>query len=109
MPEPTPAKPGLKRIGELLQEAQILSDADLMKGLEYGKKTGMALGRVLTMLRLVSDGDLRAALHVQSLMKFENMPAPLAVRALLYMRENNCHIEWACKQVGWQNAKFKGD
>src|SRR6185437_16311686 len=109
MTEPTPQKPGLKRIGELLLEAQILSDADLAKGLEYGKKTGMALGRVLTMLRLVSETDLRAGLHVQSLMKFEGMPPPLAVRALRYMKDNSCHIEWACKQIGWQSQKFKDD
>jgi tetratricopeptide (TPR) repeat protein len=109
MNEPTPQKSGPKRLGELLLEAQILSDTDLTKGLEYGKKTGMPLGRVLTMLRLVPDADLRAALHVQSLMKFEGMPPPLAVRALRYMKENSCHIEWACKQVGWQSLKFKDD
>ena len=109
MTDPAPQKPGMKRLGELLVESGLLSENDLQKGLDYGKKTGMALGRVLTMLRLVSDVDLRAALQVQSMMKFEGLPSTLALRALRYMKENKVHIEWACKQVGWQTDKFKGD
>jgi tetratricopeptide (TPR) repeat protein len=109
MSESAPQKPGLKRIGELLTESGMLSESDLLKGLDYGKKTGMALGRVLTMMRLVPDADLRAALQVQSMMKFEGLPSALAVRSLRYMKENKVPIESACKQVGWQTDKFKGE
>lgn len=101
------ATPQIKRIGELFVESGFLSEPDLLRGLEYSKKTGMPLGRVLVMLRLASDIDLRAVLQVQSLMKFENMPGSLAVRALVFMKEKNVHIEWAVKQVGWQSDKFK--
>lgn len=107
--ENKPATSHVKRIGELFVEAKILSEPDLMKGLDYSKKTGMPLGRVLVMLRLASDADLRAVLHIQSMMKFENMPANIAVRALQYMKEKSVHIDWACKQVGWQSEKFRND
>ena len=104
------AKPGqMKRIGELFVESQLLSESEVQKGLEYGKKTGMPLGRVLVMLRLASDADLRAVLHVQQLMKFEGLPANLAVRALDYMRKNKVHIEWAVKKIGWESEKFRKD
>lgn len=67
----------------------------------------MPLGRVLVMLRLASDADLRAVLHVQQAMKFEGLPGQSAVRALSFMRENKVHIEWALKQIGWESAKFR--
>jgi tetratricopeptide (TPR) repeat protein len=99
----------MKRIGELFTEAGLLSQEDLKKGLDYGKKTSLPLGRVLVMLRLASDADLRAVLHVQQLMKFEGMPGNLAVRALQYMHERKVHIEWAVKQIGWESDKFRKD
>lgn len=100
---------GPKRIGELFVESGLLSAEDVEKGLDYGKKTALPLGRVLVMLRLASDADLRAVLHVQQLMKFEGMPGNLAVRALSYMREKKVHIEWAVRQIGWQSEQFKKD
>jgi tetratricopeptide (TPR) repeat protein len=99
----------MKRIGELFVESGLLSEQAVQKGLDYGRKTGMPLGRVLVMLRLASDVDLRAVLHVQQLMKFEGLPGNLAVRALSHMRENKVHIEWAVKQIGWESEKFRKD
>lgn len=104
---PTAAPP--KRIGDLFVESGLLSPENLQRGLEYGKKTALPLGRVLVMLRLASDADLRAVLHVQQLMKFEGMPGHLAVRALQHMHEKKVHIEWAVKQIGWQSDQFKKD
>jgi tetratricopeptide (TPR) repeat protein len=98
-----------KRIGDLFVESGLLSKEDLVKGLDYGKKTSLPLGRVLVMLRLASDVDLRAVLHVQQLMKFEGMPGAMAVRALTHMREKKVHIEWAVRQIGWQSEQFKKD
>jgi tetratricopeptide (TPR) repeat protein len=106
--EMTPTKTGPKRLGDLLVESNILSDADLQKGLDYGKKTGMALGKVLSMLRLVDEQNLRAVLHIQNLMKFEYLPGALGVRALKTMQETRGTIEDALKQHGWQSDRFKG-
>lgn len=100
--------PQQKRIGDLLVEAGILSAEELPKGLEYSKKTALPLGRVLIMLRCVTEEDLKAVLHVQTLMKFEGLPATLAVRALSQSREKGITLEDSLKQLGWQTDKFKG-
>lgn len=97
----------VKRLGDMLVEAEMLTPADLSNGLDYCKKTGLPLGRVLVMLRLVDDAKLRSALHVQSLMKFENMPGALAVKALSICQTEAISIEESCKKIGWTSDKFK--
>lgn len=96
---------GVKRLGELLVEADLLSPEDLKRGLEYGTKTTLPIGRVLVMLKLVDDENLRAALHIQSLMRFEKMPGTFAVRALKHMISKKVPIEESCRQLGWTSDK----
>jgi tetratricopeptide (TPR) repeat protein len=102
-----PSAIGIKRVGELFVESGLLSAEDLAKGLDYARKTGLPIGRVLVMLRMVSDQEVRAALHLQSLMKFEKMPPPLAVRAIAHSRAKQISIEEACVDLGWSSEKFK--
>src|SRR5262249_7901242 len=75
---------------------------------EYEKKTGLPLGRVLVMLRIVTDQNLQDVLHVQNLMKFEELPLALATKALSTAHEKNVPIDSALKMIGWVKDKFKG-
>jgi tetratricopeptide (TPR) repeat protein len=99
--------PPPKRIGELLSEAGMLTAENLQKGLDYARKTALPLGRVLIMLRAVSEEDLKYALQSQSLIKFESLPNSMAVRALTAAKQNRITLDEALKQIGWKSDKYQ--
>ncbi len=67
-PAQDPAKEGRarrKRLGEVLVDAGLVTDADVARALDVQKMGGGRLGGILVKLKLVSDADIRRALAEQ--------------------------------------------
>jgi hypothetical protein len=73
---------GQIRIGEILVEAQLLSEADLNEALEIAKDTGQLIGGVLVMSGFVSDKQLQLALSLQRQLREGTVDFDDAIRAL---------------------------
>ncbi|MBX9685406.1 MAG: tetratricopeptide repeat protein [Candidatus Obscuribacterales bacterium] len=69
------------RIGQILIESELISPKQLSNGLEYGRAKGIALGRVLKLLKVMSEGDIERALETQKLIRMGLSPV-LALAAL---------------------------
>ncbi len=54
-----------RRLGELLVEAGVVTDADVERALAVQKMGGGRLGSILVRLKLCTEEDMRAALHTQ--------------------------------------------
>lgn len=69
------------RLGQILIEADLISAKQLSNGLEYGQGKGIALGRVLKLLKVMKEADIERALHAQKLIRMGLSPN-LALEAL---------------------------
>lgn len=70
---PTVARPARKRIGEILQEAGLITEEDLSTALVESKKTGQFIGLALVKMGKVTAEQLGQALAVQYGLKYANI------------------------------------
>jgi hypothetical protein len=70
------------RIGELLVEADLLSEADVNEALEIAKDTGQLIGGVLVMSGFVTEKQLQLALSLQKELRAGCLDYDEAIRTL---------------------------
>lgn len=101
--------PAIKRLGEILLESGVITDSDLARCLEISQKNAMPLGKVLVMQKCCQENDIKNAVQLQSLSKFEALPNALIIEAMVTAREHRCSVQEALQQIGWLNNRLSGN
>lgn len=97
----------VKRIGDLLVEADFVALPDLERALTMAKKNFQALGKVLVSLRLATEQDVNDALIVQKACKHDGLPGHYAVRALKLKKSDNLTMPEALQFLGWTAEGYR--
>jgi hypothetical protein len=91
-------------IGELLFTAGVLKRDDLSKALKISNAHNLPLGRVLILLRYLTEEELKAALKAQSLINDGLLAVAVGVKALNLAIEKDFQLEQALENLGWVPA-----
>ena len=81
------------RLGELLVEADILSEAELEGYLDRSKDSGLPLGRFLSSIGVVPESLIMAALNMQMLIREGKVEREPAIRALAEARSRQFNLD----------------
>jgi hypothetical protein len=87
------------RLGELLVEADILSEAELEGYLDRSKDSGLPLGRFLSSIGVVPESLIMAALNMQMLIREGKVERDAAIRALGEARSRQFSLDRLAKDV----------
>jgi hypothetical protein len=91
----------MARLGELLQDAEIIAQMQLEDALKTSQETGLPLGRVLVLTNAVSEEMLSAALTAQVLVRDGKISREQAVQALKSSRFRRVNIEVSLIDLGF--------
>jgi tetratricopeptide (TPR) repeat protein len=95
-----------KRIGDILCEAGLLTQAQLQEAAQQAQKSGIPLGQYLLTIDTVSPEVVRAGLQAQLLIGDGVVPAELAIKALRICAKQNIALDEALEYIGWQPEKL---
>jgi len=95
------------RIGELLIQAEILTQKDLDEAMKTARSTGLPIGRVLIMAGFLTEGEFQAAVQAQSLLRDNILPLDFAIKALSHLADNEGSFDESLKAVGWTSTEDK--
>lgn len=90
-----------KRIGELLVDAELLTNEQLSAALLQAHQQELPVGQSLVQLGLITAAVLRAGLQLQLLVQDGVIPAPVASRALRVLSLKEIDLEEALDEIGW--------
>ncbi|HEY9784201.1 MAG TPA: hypothetical protein V6D17_02290 [Candidatus Obscuribacterales bacterium] len=100
-----PARPHL-RLGELLQLAKLVSEADMLTALEVSLSTDLELGEALVRAGFISEGLLEAAMGLQEMIACEHLTAEEAAEALRTMGRKGCSLTESMTEI--HKSEIKG-
>lgn len=92
------------RLGDLLTACGFLKPADLRQAMLLAKQQGLPVGRILILSGYISEGQLKAAIVAQSLLRDSLIELDMAMKALHMVALMNTTMEDALSQLGWQQA-----
>jgi hypothetical protein len=87
------------RLGELLVEADILSETELEGYLDRSKDSGLPLGRFLSSIGVVPESLIMAALNMQMLIREGKVERDAAIRALGEARSRQFSLDRLARDV----------
>jgi len=88
------------RLGDLLTQAGLLRPEELREAMQIAKHQSLPVGRVLIMSGFLSDGQLRAAVQAQSLLKDGVISLETVLQALSIVGKEEMALEDAFRQLG---------
>jgi hypothetical protein len=88
------------RLGDLLTQAGLLRPEELREAMQIAKHQSLPVGRVLIMSGFLSDGQLRAAVQAQSLLKDGVISLDTVLQALAIVGKEEMALEDAFRQLG---------
>ncbi len=88
------------RLGDLLTQAGLLRPEELREAMQIAKHQSLPVGRVLIMSGFLSDGQLRAAVQAQSLLKDGVISLETVLQALSIVGKDEMALEDAFRQLG---------
>lgn len=88
------------RLGDLLTQAGLLRPEELREAMQIAKHQSLPVGRVLIMSGFLSDGQLRAAVQAQSLLKDGVISLETVLQALAIVGREEMALEDAFRQLG---------
>lgn len=91
-----------KRVGELLQEAQLLTPEQFNDAMQYSALQKLPLGQALVKLQMIDEDDLRQVLKAQLLIADGVLPFQLATRALAVSAQDKVDFHVAVDRIGWE-------
>ncbi len=94
-------RPPVARLGELLQDSDMIARPQLEDALKTSQETGLPLGRVLVLTNCVSEEMLSAALTAQVLVRDNKISREQAVQALKSSRFRRVNIEVSLIDLGF--------
>lgn len=89
------------RLGDLLTQAGLLRQEELREAMQIAKHQSLPVGRVLIMSGFLSDGQLRAAVQAQSLLKDGVIGLEIVLKALSLVGKEEMALEEAFRQLGY--------
>lgn len=92
------------RLGDLLTQASLLEAKSLREAMMIAKQQGLPVGRVLIMAQFISEPNLQAAVHAQSLLKDGIIDVEQAVEALKNCANSTKTLEESLKELGHEVA-----
>lgn len=95
------------RIGELLTQADILTQRDLDEAMKTARSTGLPIGRVLIMAGFLTEAQFQAAVQAQSLVRDNILPLEFAIKALSHLADNEGSFDESLSAVGWSSTLDK--
>ncbi|MBS2003183.1 MAG: hypothetical protein JST44_16845 [Cyanobacteria bacterium SZAS LIN-5] len=95
------------RIGELLTQAEILTQKDLDEAMKTARSTGLPIGRVLIMAGFLTEMEFQAAVQAQSLVRDNILPLETAIKALSYLADNEVSFDESLSAIGWSSTLDK--
>lgn len=95
------------RIGELLNDAGIVTNELIEQSLPIAKKSKLPLGRVLIMSGYLSESDVDCALHMQKCLREGTTNFETARRILKVAHCNQTTVEEALALLRWEDAYTK--
>lgn len=95
------------RIGELLIQAEILTQKDLDEAMKTARSTGLPIGRVLIMAGFLTEGQFQASVQAQSLLRDNILPLEIAIKALSHLADNEVSFDDSLKAIGWSSSEDK--
>lgn len=91
-----------KRVGELLLEAQLLTQEQFNDAMQYSALQKVPLGQALVKLQMIEEDDLRQVLKAQLLIADGVLPLQLATRALAVCAQDKVDFHVAVERIGWE-------
>jgi len=88
------------RLGDLLTQAGLLRPEELREAMQISKHQSLPVGRVLIMSGFLSDGQLRAAVQAQSLLKDGVINLETVLQALAIVGKEEMALEEAFRRLG---------
>lgn len=95
------------RIGELLIQAEILTQRDLDEAMKTARSTGLPIGRVLIMAGFLTESQFQAAVQAQSLVRDNILPLEFATKALSHLADHEGSFDESLSAVGWSSTVDK--
>jgi tetratricopeptide (TPR) repeat protein len=91
-----------KRVGELLLEAQLLTQQQFTDAMQYSTLQKLPLGQALVKLQMIEEDELRQVLKAQLLIADGVLPLQLATRALAVCAQDKVDFHVAVERIGWE-------
>lgn len=90
------------RLGNLLIQLQLLSESDLQEAAQLAVELSLPLGKVLVMSGFITDEQLQAIVHAQSMLKDQIVSIDVARSAMKIVSNQRISWEEALTAAGWQ-------
>lgn len=90
------------RIGSLLIQLGLLTDADLSEATQLAVELSLPLGKVLVMSGFLSEAQLQGIVYAQSMLKDQLITLEVAGQAIRLVSDNKLTWEDALREAGWQ-------
>jgi hypothetical protein len=89
------------RLGNLLIQLKLLSQADLSEATQLAVELSLPLGKVLVMSGFLTDQQLQAIVHAQSMLKDQIISIDIAEQALKLVSDERISWEEGLQRSGW--------
>ncbi len=93
------------RIGELLIHLGLLTESDLMEASHVAVDLGLPLGRALVMSDYITDGQLKAIIQAQSMLKDNIIDVQTIGNAMKLVGESGCSFDEALAKCGYTQSE----
>lgn len=90
-----------KRIGEILVDAELITENALTSALQEAHKEGIPVGQMLLKQQVINENVLRGGLKAQLLVQDGVVPASVATKALRLVAHKSIDLEDALDEIGW--------
>lgn len=90
-----------KRIGELLVDAELITNDMLTTALQDAHRASIPIGQTLLKLQAISENVLRGGLKAQLLVQDGVVPSAVATKALRLVAHKSIDFEDALEEIGW--------
>lgn len=90
-----------KRIGELLVEAELITENALTAALQEAHKQNVPVGQMLLQQQVINENVLRGGLKAQLLVQDGVVPGAVATKALRIVAHKSIDFEDALEEIGW--------
>jgi hypothetical protein len=92
------------KLGELLRTLNIVGASELAETIKLAVQVGLPLGRALVLSGHLTEEELDIALEIQTLIKKNDLPVPIAGRAFNLVRSDGVSLHEALKKSGWTQS-----
>lgn len=95
-----------KRIGDILCEAGLMTQAQLTEAAQQAQKANTPLGQYLLSVETIEPEVVRAGLQAQLLIGDGVVPAELAIKAIRICAKQRIALDEALEYIGWQPERM---